>query len=62
MLTTAGLTALAMSRNVLDVTGPVSGELFIGGAGVCAADSGARPSLEANTRAAAADVTAMSSP
>ena len=62
MFTTAGMTVLAMSRNVLAVSGPVSGALFIGGATiVCADDSGARPSRDAITRAAAADVIAMSS-
>ena len=53
---------LGLDYDVLDVSGPLRGALFIGGTGVCAADSGVRPSLEANTRAAAAEVTAMSSP
>jgi hypothetical protein len=62
MFTTAGMTLLATSRNVLAVSGPVMGALFIGGATVvCADDSGASPRREAMTSAAAADVTAMSS-
>ena len=62
MFTTAGITVFATSRKVLAVSGPVIGALFIGGATVvCAADSGARPSRDAITRAAAADVIAMSS-
>jgi hypothetical protein len=61
MFTTAGLARFAMSRNVVAVTGPLSGVLFIAGAAtVCADDSGDRPSLDAITKAAAADVTAMS--
>jgi hypothetical protein len=43
------------------VTGPLGGVLFIAGAAtVCADDSGDRPSLDAITKAAAADVIAMS--
>jgi hypothetical protein len=62
MLTTAGLARLAISRNVVAVTGPVSGVLFTAGAAtVCADDSGESPSRDAITRAAAADVTAISS-
>jgi hypothetical protein len=34
MLTTAGDTVFAMSRNVVAVNGPVIGALFIGGATV----------------------------
>ena len=60
MLTTAGITVFAMSRNVVAVSGPVSGALFIGGAAtVCADDSGDRPSRDAMTSAAAADVIAI---
>ena len=51
-----------MSRNVVAVSGPVIGALFIGGATVvCAADSGDRPRRDAITSAAAADAIAMSS-
>jgi hypothetical protein len=53
---------LAISRNVVAVTGPLSGALFAAGAEtVCADDSGESPSRDAITRAAAADVTAISS-
>jgi len=34
MLTTAGDTALAISRNVAAVSGPLSGALFMGGAAI----------------------------
>jgi hypothetical protein len=62
MFTTAGITVFATSRNVLAVSGPVRGALFIGGAtAVCADDSGASPSREAMTSAAVAEVIAMSS-
>jgi hypothetical protein len=61
MFTTAGLARFAISRNVVAVTGPESGALFMAGAAtVCADDSGDSPSRDAITRAAAAEVIAMS--
>jgi hypothetical protein len=62
MFTTAGDTALAMSLNVLAVSGPVKGALFIGGAWmVCAPDSGDNPSRDAITSPTASDATAIRS-
>jgi hypothetical protein len=62
MLTTAGDTALAMSRKVFADSGPVSGALFMGGAAtVCAADSGDMPRREAMTSPTASDAIAISS-
>ncbi len=62
MFTTAGETVFAMSRNVVAVSGPVSGALFIGGAAtVCAADSGDSPSRDAITIPTASDAIAISS-
>jgi hypothetical protein len=50
-----------MSRNVDDVSGPLRGALFIGGADtVCAEDSGDIPSREAITIPTASDAIAMS--
>jgi hypothetical protein len=61
MFTTAGLACFAISRNVVAVTGPVSGVLFMAGAAtVCADDSDDSPSRDAITKVAAAVVTTMS--
>jgi hypothetical protein len=57
---TAGDTALAMSRNVVADTVPVIGALFIGGATVWAVDVGDIPSLEAITMPTASDAMAIS--
>ena len=61
MLTTAGVTALAMFLNVLASTVPVRGALLaLGTATVCAADSGDRSSREAMTMPTASDAIAIS--
>ena len=58
MLTTAGLIALAMVRNVPASTGPLNGALFMGGgAMVCADEAGVRSSREAMTIPTASDAT-----
>ena len=60
MLTTAGDTALAMLRNVLASTGPLSGALFMGGAAMavdCADEAGVRSSREAITIPTASEAT-----
>ena len=59
MFTTAGDTAWATSRNVVAMSGPVIGALFIGGA-VWAADVGDIPSLDAITMPTAREATAIS--
>ena len=62
MLTTDGVTALAMLRKVSALSGPLTGVLFIGGtAMVCADDVGVRSSLEAITMPTASEATAISS-
>jgi len=62
MFTTAGVTECAMSRNVVAVSGPVMGVLFIGGAAsVCATDSGERSSRDAITIPTASEATAINS-
>ena len=59
MFTTAGDIALAMLRNVLASTGPLSGALFIGGAAivVCADEAGVRSSRDAITIPTASEAT-----
>jgi hypothetical protein len=61
MFTTAGDTVFAMSRKVVAVSGPVIGALFIGGATVCAEDSGDKPRRDAITSPTASDAIAISS-
>ena len=62
MFTTAGEATFAMSRNVVAVSGPVMGALFIGGALTdCADDCGDKSSLEAITIPTASDAMAISS-
>src|SRR5690348_1539635 len=61
MLTTAGVTALAMLRNVSALSAPVIGALFIGGTViVCAIDAGVRSKRDASTIPTASDATATS--
>jgi hypothetical protein len=59
MLTTAGDTVLAMSRNVVADIAPVIGALFIGGARVWAVEVGDIPSLEAITIPTASEAMAI---
>ena len=60
MLTTAGLIALAMLRNVEASTAPLSGALFIGGTAIDWADEvGDRSSRDAITMPTASDATAI---
>ncbi len=57
MFTTDGDTFLATSRNVLALTVPVSGALFIGGAfTVCAVEAGDMPNRDASTMPTSSDV------
>src|SRR5262249_40102403 len=59
--TTAGVTALAMFRNVSAFSAPVIGALFIGGTEtVCASDAGVSPMRDDSTMPTASDATAMS--
>ena len=72
MFTTIGLWAFAMSRNVVAVSWPVIGSLFIAGnadeltdlgaAEVCASELGTRSSLAVITAPTATDVTAIRAP
>ncbi len=60
MFTTAGDTVLAMLRNVLASTGPLSGALFMGGgamAVVCADEDGVSSRREAITIPTASEAT-----
>ena len=60
MLTTIGDCALAMFRNVVASTGPLSGALFVAGiASVCADDVGERSSREAMTMPTTSDAMAI---
>src|SRR5260221_11492100 len=60
MLTTAGVTALAMLRNVSALSAPVIGALFIGGTViVCAIEPGVRSRRDASTIPTASDATTM---
>jgi hypothetical protein len=57
MFTTDGDTFFATSRNVLALTVPVSGALFMGGAvTVWAVDAGDRPNRDASTMPTSNDV------
>ena len=61
MLTTVGICALAMLRNVVASIGPPSGVLFIAGiATIWADEAGVRSSREAITMPTASDATTMS--
>src|ERR1043166_2729365 len=60
MLTTAGVTALAMFRNVSALSAPVIGALFIGGTGIgCAIDAGGRARGAARTIPTGSDAPTM---
>ena len=62
MLTTIGVAAFAMLRNVCASSGPVIGALFIGGTAiVCADEAGVRSSRDAITMPTASEATAISS-
>ena len=61
MLTTIGDCALAMLRNVVASTAPLSGALLVAGiAMVCAEDAGVRSSREAMTMPTTSEAMAMS--